>query len=67
MKICLYLEMYRVFGGRFDKNIGTGLLSSYRNQKKSSRAEGSNPRKPGTSPATSSRSDSVAQLAPADP
>jgi glycosyltransferase involved in cell wall biosynthesis len=33
MKICLYLEMYRVAGGRFYKNIGTGLLSSYRNQK----------------------------------
>ena len=33
MKICLYLELYRAFGGRFYKNIGTGLLSSYRNQK----------------------------------
>ncbi len=33
MKIFLYLEMYRVAGGRFYKNIGTGLLSSYRNQK----------------------------------
>ncbi len=33
MKICLYLEMYHIFGGRFYKNIGTGLLSSYRNQK----------------------------------
>ena len=33
MKICLYLEMYRIAGGRFYKNIGTGLLSSYRNQK----------------------------------
>ncbi len=33
MKICLYLEMYHVAGGRFYKNIGTGLLSSYRNQK----------------------------------
>jgi 1,2-diacylglycerol-3-alpha-glucose alpha-1,2-glucosyltransferase len=33
MKICLYLEMYHIAGGRFYKNIGTGLLSSYRNQK----------------------------------
>lgn len=33
MKICLYLEMYHVAGGRFYNNIGTGLLSSYRNQK----------------------------------
>jgi 1,2-diacylglycerol-3-alpha-glucose alpha-1,2-glucosyltransferase len=33
MKICLYLEFYHVAGGRFYKNIGTGLLSSYRNQK----------------------------------
>ena len=33
MKICLYLEFYHAFGGRLYKNIGTGLLSSYRNQK----------------------------------
>lgn len=33
MKICLYLEMYHVAGGWFYKNIGTGLLSSYHNQK----------------------------------
>jgi len=33
MKICLYLEMYHVVGGRLYGNIGTGLLSSYRNQK----------------------------------
>ncbi len=33
MKICLYLEYYHLAGGRLYKNIGTGLLSSYRNQK----------------------------------
>ncbi len=33
MKVCLYLEMYHAFGGRLYKNTGTGLLSSYRNQK----------------------------------
>jgi glycosyltransferase involved in cell wall biosynthesis len=33
MKICLYLEYYHAFGGRLYKNIGTGLLSSYQNQK----------------------------------
>jgi 1,2-diacylglycerol-3-alpha-glucose alpha-1,2-glucosyltransferase len=33
MKICLYLEFYHAFGGKLYKNIGTGLLSSYRNQK----------------------------------
>jgi 1,2-diacylglycerol-3-alpha-glucose alpha-1,2-glucosyltransferase len=33
MKICLYLEYYHAGGGRLYKNIGTGLLSSYRNQK----------------------------------
>jgi glycosyltransferase involved in cell wall biosynthesis len=33
MKICLYLEFYHAFGGRLYKNVGTGLLSSYRNQK----------------------------------
>ena len=35
MKICLYLEFYKFLGGIFYKNIGTGLLSSYKNQKKS--------------------------------
>jgi 1,2-diacylglycerol-3-alpha-glucose alpha-1,2-glucosyltransferase len=35
MKICLYLEFYHFLGGALYKNIGTGLLSSYRNQKKS--------------------------------
>lgn len=34
MKICLYLEYYHFLGGRIYKKIGTGLLSSYRNQKK---------------------------------
>jgi 1,2-diacylglycerol-3-alpha-glucose alpha-1,2-glucosyltransferase len=34
MKICLYLEFYNFWGGVFYKNIGTGLLSSYLNQKK---------------------------------
>jgi len=34
MKICLYLEFYHFWGGRFFKDIGTGLLSSYKNQKK---------------------------------
>ncbi len=33
MKICLYLEFYNFWGGIFFKNIGTGLLSSYENQK----------------------------------
>jgi 1,2-diacylglycerol-3-alpha-glucose alpha-1,2-glucosyltransferase len=33
MKICLYLEYYHFLGGRIYKKIGTGLLSSYRNQK----------------------------------
>lgn len=33
MKICLYLEFYHFLGGLFFKNIGTGLLSSYKNQK----------------------------------
>jgi 1,2-diacylglycerol-3-alpha-glucose alpha-1,2-glucosyltransferase len=33
MKICLYLEFYHALGGAFFKKIGTGLLSSYRNQK----------------------------------
>jgi len=35
MKICLYLEYYHFWGGFLYKNIGTGLLSSYKNQKKS--------------------------------
>jgi 1,2-diacylglycerol-3-alpha-glucose alpha-1,2-glucosyltransferase len=34
MKICLYLEYYHFLGGRIYKKIGTGLLSSYKNQKK---------------------------------
>src|SRR3989339_460464 len=34
MKICLYLEFYHFLGGRLYRNIGTGLLSSYDNQKK---------------------------------
>jgi 1,2-diacylglycerol-3-alpha-glucose alpha-1,2-glucosyltransferase len=34
MKICLYLEGYHFLGGALYRNIGTGLLSSYRNQKK---------------------------------
>ncbi len=34
MKICLYLEFYHFLGGFLYKNIGTGLLSSYQNQKK---------------------------------
>ena len=33
-KICLYLEFYHFCKGFFFKNIGTGLLSSYKNQKK---------------------------------
>lgn len=33
-KICLYLEFYHSLGGILFKNIGTGLLSSYENQKK---------------------------------
>ncbi|MBU1137298.1 glycosyltransferase family 4 protein [Patescibacteria group bacterium] len=35
MKICLYLEFYHFLNGIFYKNIGTGLLSSYKNQRKS--------------------------------
>jgi 1,2-diacylglycerol-3-alpha-glucose alpha-1,2-glucosyltransferase len=34
MKICLYLEFYHFLGGFLYKKIGTGLLSSYMNQKK---------------------------------
>lgn len=33
IKICLYLEFYHFLGGILFKNIGTGLLSSYKNQK----------------------------------
>lgn len=33
MKICLYLEFYNFWGGIIFKKIGTGLLSSYRNQR----------------------------------
>lgn len=40
MKICLYLEFYNFLGGIFYKNIGTGLLSSYKNQKESLRSLG---------------------------
>jgi len=35
MRICLYLEFYHFLNGLLYKNIGTGLLSSYENQKKS--------------------------------
>ena len=35
MKICLYIEFYHFLGGVLYKNIGTGLLSSYKNQRKS--------------------------------
>ncbi len=34
MKICLYLEFYHFLGGFLFKKVGTGLLSSYKNQKK---------------------------------
>ncbi len=34
MKICLYLEFYHFLGGILFRKVGTGLLSSYRNQKK---------------------------------
>lgn len=40
MKICLYLEFYHFLGGIFYKKIGTGLLSSYANQKRSLNALG---------------------------
>jgi len=33
MKICIYLEFYHFLGGIFYKKTGTGLLSSYKNQK----------------------------------
>lgn len=32
-KICLYLEFYHFLGGILFKKVGTGLLSSYKNQK----------------------------------
>lgn len=34
IKVCLYLEFYHFWNGFFFKKIGTGLLSSYKNQKK---------------------------------
>lgn len=40
MKICLYLEFFHFLGGFLYKNIGTGLLSSYENQRKTLRALG---------------------------
>lgn len=40
MKICLYLEFYHFLGGFLYKNIGTGLLSSYENQKRTLRSLG---------------------------
>ncbi|MBU1102063.1 glycosyltransferase family 4 protein [Patescibacteria group bacterium] len=40
VKICLYLEFYHFWGGFLYKNIGTGLLSSYKNQQKSLQALG---------------------------
>jgi len=40
MRVCLYLEFYHFLGGFLYKNIGTGLLSSYRNQRKSLQALG---------------------------
>lgn len=42
MKICLYLEFYHFWGGILFKNIGTGLLSSYENQKKTLKSLGIN-------------------------
>jgi len=38
MKICLYLEFYHFLNGFLFKEIGTGLLSSYKNQIKSLRS-----------------------------
>lgn len=40
MKICLYLEFYNFCNGILFKNVGTGLLSSYKNQKKALNALG---------------------------
>lgn len=34
IKICLYLEFFHFLGGILYKNIGTGLLYSYKNQKR---------------------------------
>lgn len=34
IKVCLYLEYYHFLKGKLFKNIGTGMLSSYNNQKK---------------------------------
>ena len=34
MKVSLHLEYLHLFGGLMYRNVGTGLLSSYRNQKK---------------------------------
>ncbi|MFH1346805.1 MAG: glycosyltransferase family 4 protein [Spirochaetota bacterium] len=39
-KICLYLEFYNFLDGFLYKNIGTGLLSSYENQKKTLKSLG---------------------------
>jgi len=33
MKICLYLEFYHFWGGILFKKVGTGLLTSYKNQR----------------------------------
>jgi 1,2-diacylglycerol-3-alpha-glucose alpha-1,2-glucosyltransferase len=40
MKICLYLEFYHFCKGFFFKNTGTGLLSSYKNQRKALKSLG---------------------------
>jgi len=32
IKVCLYLEYYHFFGGFMFKNMGTGIVSSYKNQ-----------------------------------
>ncbi len=40
MKICLYLEFYNFWGGVLYKNLGTGLLSSYKNQRRSLKSLG---------------------------
>lgn len=34
VKICLYLEFYRFLGGFFYKNVGSGFLTSYKNQRR---------------------------------
>ncbi|MGO8674214.1 MAG: glycosyltransferase family 4 protein [Capsulimonadaceae bacterium] len=33
MKVCLFLEHYHSFGGALYRNVGTGIVSSYENQK----------------------------------